>query len=139
MVDLLRDAEEQMSRRVDAFERALALVRVGRPRTALVEGIYVNLYGTPSRLAHVCSVGVRGMDVIVRPYDPTTVEAVERALHAASLEASPVSDGRVIRLPFPEMSGERRAARVREVRALAEECRVAERRIRRRVRRHSID
>ncbi len=130
--DLLEDLEERMMKTIETMEHDFSGYRTGKASPALVENMTVEYYGTATRLKELAGITTpEARLLVIQPWDPTSVTAIERAIIASSLGISPVSDGRVIRLPIPELSQERRQQLARQVRARSEESRVAIRNLRR--------
>ncbi len=132
-IDGLMDyAEEHMMKTLDVMLSDFSAIRTGKASPGLVEGITVDYYGTPTRLKELAGITTpEPRLLVVQPWDPGAVQAIEKAIQASSLGISPVNDGRVLRLPIPELSEERRAALAKQVKSRAEEARVAVRNIRR--------
>jgi ribosome recycling factor len=130
--DLAESTEERMIGALDAFEQALAGFRTGKASPALVEGIMVEYYGAQTRLRELANISTpEPRMLVVQPFDPTSIGSIEKAIIAANIGISPVSDGRVVRLPVPELSEERRRDLAKQVSKRAEEARVQIRGIRR--------
>lgn len=129
---LTEDLEERMMKAVEAMEHDFSGYRTGKASPALVENLAIDYYGTSTRLKELAGITTpEARLLVIQPWDPTSVHAIEKAILASSIGISPVSDGRVIRLPFPELSQERRQQLARQARARAEEARVAVRNLRR--------
>lgn len=130
--DVMLDAEERMEKALEFLHHEFSGVRTGRASPSLVEHVQVSYYGTPTRLMELAGIATpEPRLIVINPYDPTSLSAIEKAILAANIGVTPVSDGRVIRLTIPELSEERRRDLVKIVRRLSEECRVAVRNIRR--------
>jgi len=129
---VLKDTERRMRDAVEAMQHDFAAVRTGKASPALVEGLMIDYYGTPTRLKDIASLTApEPRLVVIQPWDQNAVRSIEKAILASDLGISPVSDGRVIRLPIPELSEERRRDMSRMVRNRAEEGRVEVRNARR--------
>lgn len=129
IVDQTRDA---MDKAVDVMKKSFSAVRTGKASPALVDGIMVEYYGAQTRLKDIASVTApEPRLLIIQPWDQNAVKSIEKAIQASNLGISPVSDGRVIRLPIPELSEERRKDMTKLVRKRAEESRVEIRNARR--------
>ena len=129
---LLEHVEEHMMKTVEHMQTDFAAVRTGKASPALVENVMVDYYGAPTRLRELAGVTTpEAKLLVIQPWDPSSMAAVEKAIIAANIGISPVSDGRVIRLPVPELSEERRASFAKQVKSRAEEARVAIRNVRR--------
>jgi ribosome recycling factor len=130
--EILFDAEERMEKAVNRLRDNLAGIRTGRANPGLVDSLRVEVYGSTSPIKQLASVGVpEPTQIVIRPYDPTTLKDIEKAIIASDLGFNPQNDGRLIRLNIPPLSGEVRRKMVTRVKELAEETRVAIRNIRR--------
>ncbi len=129
---LMDHVEEHMMKTVEVMQADFAAVRTGKASPALVDNIMVDYYGTPTRLKELAGITTpEARLLVIQPWDPSSMGAVEKAIIASNIGISPVNDGRVIRLPIPELSEERRTALTKQVKTRAEEARVAIRNIRR--------
>ena len=130
--DILLDCEERMDKAVDFFRKEVRGIRTGRASAGLVEHIKVDYYGSPTELRQLASIAVPQPDMIlVKPFDPGSVRDIEKALLASGLGITPNVDGKIIRLPVPSLSVERRSQLSAQLKKMAEEARVAVRNIRR--------
>ena len=130
--EILDDAKLAMSASVDSLKRRFDQVRTGKASPALVDGIMVDYYGAQTRLKDTASVSAPEPRVLkIQPYDISAANAIVKAIQNSSLGITPVSDGKVIRLPIPELSEERRNDMTKLVRKYAEEARVEVRNARR--------
>jgi ribosome recycling factor len=130
--DLYKEAESRMKNAVQMLEEELAGVRTGRASPALVEHLHVEYYGTPTPLVQLATISVPDpRSLVIRPFDPTTLKAVERAILTSDLSLTPNSDGKLIRLNLPPLTEERRRDLVKLVHNRLEDSRVAVRNIRR--------
>ncbi|OHB81872.1 MAG: ribosome recycling factor [Planctomycetes bacterium RBG_16_64_12] len=130
--DILLDVEERMEKAIGVLKGSLAGIRTGRANPGLVDSLRVEVYGSPCPIKQVAAVGApEPNQIVVRPYDPNTIKAIEKAIQASDLGLNPQSDGRVIRLVVPPLSGEVRRKMVGRIRELCEEAKVAVRNIRR--------
>jgi ribosome recycling factor len=121
-----------MGKAVDFFASELRGIRTGRASTGLVENLKVEYYGNPTPLKQLATLAAPQADqIIIKPFDPGSVKDIEKAIRTSDLSLSPVSDGKIIRLVIPPLSGERRTQLVHQVRQLAEQARVTIRNIRR--------
>ncbi len=128
-----------MRKAIDHLKGEFAGVRTGRANSALVEKLRVDVYGSEVPLQQIAGFSVPEPRVLViNPYDKTTVKAIERAIQGSDLGITPNNDGAVIRLVFPELTGERRKELVKVVKHRAEEGRVAVRNVRRQAR-HDLE
>jgi ribosome recycling factor len=107
-------------------------VRTGRASAALLDRVNVDYYGTPTPLRQLATINVPEPRLLtVQPFDPNSLSAIERAIQESDLGLNPANDGKIIRLPIPQLTEERRKELVKIVRHIAEEGRVAVRNIRR--------
>lgn len=133
--ELLRQARGHMARTVDVLQGELAKLHTGRANPALVEGVTVDYYGTPTPLRHIANIATPDPDLIlVRPFDRSQLPAIEKAILAAGLGLNPQNDGQVVRIKVPRLSEERRNELVKLVGKRAEEAKIALRNVRREVR-----
>jgi ribosome recycling factor len=133
------EAEERMDKALDVLRHELRMVRTGRATTALVEHIKVEVasYGSVMDLRQLAALSTpEGNMILVKPFDPGTIKDIHKALEKANIGITPMSDGKVIRLPIPPLSGERREQLVGQVKQMAETQRVAIRNVRRDANKH---
>ena len=132
MKELLKDLERRMVGAVDAFKGELATLRTGRASLALLDGITVDYYGTPSPLNQVAALSVpEPSSIVIAPWEPKLVGEIERAILKSKLGLTPNNDGKNIRLNIPALTEERRHELVKVAHGYAEEARNAVRQIRR--------
>ncbi len=132
VASLMDHVEEHMMKANEHLKNEIAGIRTGKASTSLVENILVDYYGTSTRLRELA--GITAPEprlLVIQPWDRSSVSAIEKAILASKIGISPVSDGKIIRLPIPELSEERRNALVKQVKTLAEDARVAIRNVRR--------
>lgn len=126
------DAQVAMDNTATALRKRFDAVRTGKASPALVDGILVEYYGAQSRLKDIASVSAPEPRMLkIQPWDVKAVDAIKKAIMASSLGITPMSDGKVIRLPIPELSEERRTEMTKQVKKIAEEARVEVRNARR--------
>jgi ribosome recycling factor len=125
--EVLADAHKQMEQTVAAFRHELARVRTGRASTALIENLPINYHGARVQLRQLAGLAApEARLLVVTPYDRSVLHEIEKAiLQDNDLKLTPVSDGKVLRIPIPEQTEERRRELVRHVRKIAEEHRVS--------------
>ena len=129
---LLEDTECRMMDAVEAMERDFAGLRTGKASPALVEGLTVEYYGASTRVRDIANItSPEPRLLVIQPWDPNALRSIEKAIQASDLGISPVGDGRVIRLPIPELSEERRKELSKLVHQRAETARVEVRNMRR--------
>ncbi len=130
--DILLENEEKMEKAVDYLRKELRGIRTGRASPALVEFLKIDYYGSPTDLRQLASIAAPEPGLlVVKPFDPGTLKEIDKALLASDLGITPMSDGKVIRLPVPALSTERRNKLVGQIKKLAEAARVAVRNVRR--------
>ncbi len=130
--DLLRETEDRMVKTVQALELDLRSVRTGRASPALVDRVLVDYYGTPTPLNQLSVISAPEPNLlVVRPYDPSSLGAIEKGIQQADLGFNPNNDGRLIRIPIPRLTEERRRDMAKQVSRRVEESRVALRNVRR--------
>jgi ribosome recycling factor len=135
--ELIQDAKDRMSKSVEHARSEFGTVRTGRASASLLDRIEVDYYGTATPLRQLATVNVPEPRMLtIQPFDPTSIRGVEKALMESDLGLTPSNDGKLIRLPIPQLTEERRKELVKVVRHLAEEHRVAVREIRRDAMRH---
>ena len=126
------EAKESMDKAVRSFRAELQKVRTGRASTALVDGIQVDYYGTPTPLNQLANLTTPDPRLIViSPYDKSMLQAVEKAIQASDLGLTPANDGTVVRIPIPPLTEERRKDLVKHVHRQAEDHKVGIREARR--------
>jgi len=132
IAEVLEESELRMMGAVEVLSDALRGVRTGRASTGLVENIEVEAYGTKSPLKTIAGISTPDARLImIRPYDPSVLSAIEKAILASEIGLTPASDGKIIRLAVPPLSEERRKQLAALVRSKAEEAKIAVRNVRR--------
>jgi ribosome recycling factor len=130
--EMVADAKSRMRSAVDALLRELGTMRTGRASVAMLDGIRVDYYGTPTPLNQVGNLAVPDPTLItLQPWDPSLLPAIERAIRTSDLDLNPQNDGKIIRIPVPALTEERRKNLVKVAHKHAEEARVAVRNVRR--------
>lgn len=130
--EILFDAEERMEKAVSVLKSSLAGIRTGRANPGLVDTLRVEVYGSAVPIKQLASVGApEPTQIVIRPYDPSTIKEIEKAIQVSDLGFNPQNDGRVIRLNVPPLSMEVRRKMVGRIRDLCEEAKVSLRNIRR--------
>ena len=129
---LLIEIEERMQKTVDALVREYANVRTGRANPALLDKINIEYYGVHTPLKQISSIAaVEGNQLFIKPFDKSTLKAIEQAIYASDLGLNPQNDGTGIRLILPQLTEERRKSLIKDIDKLAENGKVALRNIRR--------
>ncbi len=132
MKDLLKDLEKRMIGAVEALRGELSGLRTGRASVALLDGISVDYYGTPSPISQVASLSVpEPSTIVIAPWEPKMLGEIERAILKSNLGLTPNNDGKVIRLHIPPLTEERRKELVKIAHTYTEQARNAIRQIRR--------
>ncbi len=130
--ELLDDAKGRMAKSVEATKNEFGTVRTGRASPALLDRVNVDYYGATTPLKQLANVSASEARLLtVTPYDKTSIKAIEKSIMESDLGLTPSNDGKLIRLPIPQLTEERRKELVKVVRGMAEEGRVAVREIRR--------
>jgi len=138
MIDeLIQDAARRMDRSVESMHGELNSIRTGRASAALLDRVQVDYYGQKTPLKQLATINVPEPRMLtVQPFDPNTIKEIERAIQESDLGLNPSNDGKLIRLPIPQLTEERRQELVKVARQIAEEGRVAVRNVRRDVIHH---
>ena len=130
--DVIKEAKPRMEAAVEDFKRKLANVRTGRATVGILDGVSVDYYGTPTPLNQMASIAVPEPQLLtVQPWDVSQCGAIEKAIRSADLGLNPSSDGKIVRVPIPPLTEERRKQMAKQVHEIAEEHRTAVRNIRR--------
>jgi len=132
MKEILAHAEERMKKSVAALTEEYSTVRAGRANPAILDKIRVDYYGTPTSINQIAAVSVSEARVLtIQPWDISVCHAIEKAIQTSDIGINPQTDGKVIRLTFPQLTEERRRELVKDISKMAEEGRIAIRNIRR--------
>jgi ribosome recycling factor len=132
MKETIAQARTRMGKVVEDFRHELAGLRTGRASTALLEHIKVEYYGTPTPLNQVATLGVPEPSLLtVQPWDPGLLGTIDKAIRASDLGLNPVNDGKILRVPIPPLTEERRKELVKHLHKVLENHRTAVRNIRR--------
>lgn len=130
--DALHEAEARMKGAIKALEEDMSTIRTGRASPALVERLMVEYYGTPTPLQQLATIAAPEPQLItIRPFDPKSLNTIEKAILASELSLTPSNDGKLIRLVIPPLTEERRQELVKVVHRRLEEAKVAVRNVRR--------
>ncbi|MFV1952068.1 MAG: ribosome recycling factor [Nitrospinota bacterium] len=126
------DLERKMANSINTFKKELSTIRTGRASLALLDGISVEYYGNPTPLNQIATLSVPESRLItIQPWDNSIISNIEKAILASDLGLTPSNDGKIIRIPIPPLTEERRKQLVKIVKKSAEDCRVTIRNIRR--------
>jgi len=130
--DLIQDATRRMDKSVEAAQTEFSTLRTGRASPALLDRVQIDYYGQQTPLKQLATIGAPEPRLLtIQPFDPNSVATIERAIQESDLGLTPSNDGKLIRLPIPQLTEERRKELVKVVRGLAEDGRVAVRNVRR--------
>lgn len=130
--DILREGAERMQSALDSLEDDFSAIRTGRASPALVERLPVEYYGTSTPMIQLATISVpEPRQLLIRPFDPTSLKDIEKAILISDLGLTPNNDGKVIRLSLPQLTEERRKELVKIVHNRMEETRVRIRNVRR--------
>jgi ribosome recycling factor len=130
--EILLDTEERMEKAISRLKDDLTGIRTGRANPGLVDSLRVDVYGSQTPIKQIASVSApEPQQLIIRPFDPSTIKDIEKGIIASDLGLTPQSDGKVIRLNIPALSGEVRRTMVARTKELTEEAKVAIRNVRR--------
>ena len=130
--DILLDAEERMDKALNHLKTNLAGIRTGRAAPGLLDSVKVTVYGSQTPLKQLASVGApEPQQLVIRPFDPSVIKDIEKAIVASELGLNPQNDGRIIRINIPPLSTDTRKKLVARIKELAEETRVSIRNVRR--------
>ena len=135
--DFLADAKRRMDKSIEATHHEFNSIRTGRASPALLDRVTIDYYGTQTPLKSLASISApEPRLLVVQPFDPGAIKGIERAVQESDLGLTPSNDGKVVRLPIPALTEERRKDLVKVVRRVAEEGKVAIRNVRRDVMQH---
>ncbi|HBI42911.1 MAG TPA: ribosome recycling factor [Planctomycetales bacterium] len=130
--EILMDTEERMEKAVNVFRDELRGLRTGRATPALVDGLRVEYYGSPTPLKQLAQISTPdAQQIVIRPFDASVLKDVEKAIRSSDLGMSPNNDGKLIRLTVPPMSGDQRTKMASRIKKSAEDAKVACRNVRR--------
>ncbi len=130
--DILLETDDKMDKAVQFLQQELSGLRTGKANPALVEHITVDYYGSPTRLRDIANISTpEPRLIVINPFDPSSLGLIEKAIVVANIGITPMNDGRLIRVPIPELSEERRKEMVKMAGRVTEEQRVSIRNIRR--------
>jgi len=132
MKEIFREVEEKMKHALEHFHNELKHLRTGRASTSILEGVVVEYYGTPTPLLQMANLNVADATMLTaQPYDASQITAIEKAIRQANLGLNPTNDGKLIRIPVPPLTEERRKELVKKAHDMAEHARTAVRAARR--------
>jgi ribosome recycling factor len=132
MKELVADAKQRMHASVETVRRELSTMRTGRASLSMLDNIRVDYYGTPTPLNQVGNLGTPDPTLLtIQPWDASLLPAIEKAIRSSDLDLNPQNDGKIIRIPVPSLTEERRKTLVKHAHKHAEDGRVAIRNVRR--------
>ncbi len=135
--EIVLDAEERMQKAVDKLKGDLTGIRTGRANPGMVDSLKVDAYGSPTPLKQLGSVSSpEPQQLVIRPFDPSIIKEIEKAIVGSDLGLAPQSDGKVVRLNIPALSGDVRKKMVSRTKDLTEETKVSIRNVRRDANKH---
>jgi ribosome recycling factor len=124
MKEVFQSAELGMKKALDHFHQELKVLRTGRASLSMLDGVMVDYYGSPTPLNQLANLSVPDATMIVaQPYDPSQIQAIERSIRSSDLGLNPSNDGKLIRIPVPPLTEERRKEFVKKAHDLAENAR----------------
>jgi len=130
--ELKRNTNDRMSKTIEALKKDFSSIRTGRASLALLDGIIVNYYDSPTPLQQLASLSIpESRQMAIQPWDPKVIPDIEKAILKSDLGLTPMNDGKMIRISIPPLTEERRKQLVKTVKKKAEEAKVALRNIRR--------
>jgi ribosome recycling factor len=130
--DVIKDDERRMHGAIEALHGEFRQLRTGRANAAMLDGVVVDYHGTPTPINQLANLSVPESSLIVaQPWDKTMLAPIEKAIRTSDLGFNPTSDGKVIRIPIPSLTEERRKELTRKAHAMAEDARTAIRQVRR--------
>jgi ribosome recycling factor len=130
--DVVKDLKARIDKTLDDLKKELGKIRTGRANTAMLDGIMVNYYGTPTPLNGVASLTVpEPRLIVIKPWEKSVLKDIEKAIKEANIGVTPMNDGEIIRLPLPALTEDRRKEIAKQVKSKGEEHKVAIRNVRR--------
>lgn len=129
---ILKEAGKGMEKSLESLQRDMGRIRTGRANPAILDGVMVDYYGTPTPLKQLATVNAPEPRLLmVQPFDPSALPEIERAILKADIGLSPVNDKKILRLPIPELTEERRRELVKQIKKMGEDHKVGIRSARR--------
>ena len=134
----IKDSRDRLEKALHHLQDLLRTIRTSRASPALVEGIRVDYYGVPTPLSQMASISIpEPRQILIKPFDPSVLGEVSKAIQKSDLGVQPQSDGKVVRLTMPPLSGEQRKKYAGRVKELCEETRISMRNVRRDMNKHA--
>ncbi len=130
--DVIKDVQHRMHGAIEALHREFKTLRTGRANAAMLDSVTVDYYGTPTPVAQAANIKIpEPALIVVEPWDKSMVAPIEKAIRNADLGLNPASDGKVIRVPIPTLTEDRRKDLAKKAHGMAEDSRTAIRQVRR--------
>ena len=130
--ELVEDAKRRMDKTMEVLQKELASIRTGRASLSILDHVRVDYYGNPMPLNQVANLAVPEPNLItIQPWESPMLEKIDKAIRSSDLDLNPSNDGKILRIPIPPLTEERRKTLVKQVGKFAEECRTAIRLVRR--------
>jgi ribosome recycling factor len=130
--EIISKTKEQMTKSLEFFKQQIAKVRTGRANASILDNIKVDYYGSPTPITQIATINVPdAKTIVVQPWDQSTLGAIEKAIKQSDLGFNPMNDGRILRIPVPPLTEERRKEIVKFCKKLTEDAKIAIRNIRR--------
>jgi len=123
--DVYNKTKEKMEKTLEHHKSELKAVRTGRASVSLFDNIKVDYYGTPTPLTQVAALNAEPRMILIQPWEPSMIKPIEKAIQSSNLGLTPSNDGRVIRVPIPPLTEERRKEIVKVVKKMSEEAKIA--------------
>jgi len=135
--EIVADSKSKMKKAIEILQDELKAVRTGKASTGLIENIKVDYYGTATPLKQMATLATPQADaIVIKPFDPTSLKDIEKAIKNSDLSIAPIVDGKLIRLNIPPLSEERRKQLVAQAKQIGEQTKISIRNIRREVNKH---
>ena len=129
---ILSEASDRMQKTIEHLEEELLNIRAGKASPTVLNGVFVDYYGSQTPISGVASVTVPdAKTILIQPWDKNLIRAIEKAIQTSDIGINPQSDGKIIRITFPQLTEDRRKELAKEISKMAEESKVAVRNIRR--------
>lgn len=130
--EIISKTRDQMTKSLEHFKQQISKVRTGRANASILDNIKVDYYGSPTPISQVATINVPdAKTIIIQPWDPSTLSAIEKAIKQSDLGFNPMNDGKLLRIPVPPLTEERRREIVKFCKKLTEDAKIAIRNIRR--------
>src|SRR5574344_3067686 len=131
MNEIIIETEERMMNTIDNLEKRLANIRAGRANPSILNGINVEYYGVPTPLIQLATISIPEARMLqIKPFDRTSIGAIEKGIYEANIGLTPNNNGETIMLQIPDLTEDRRREYVKQVKEMAEDCRIALRNVR---------